>query len=398
MSTLSRITMALKTAACPELWRMSPRQWRALARIFRATRPSSAPSATLLTIFCPPVGSTAFRRHMAGLSQIARGDYVPLVAHIAVTDRCPFSCRRCSNIPTGAEPDFVVLASVLHQLEAAGTANIAFTGGEPLLREDLPDLVAACRPTISPILFTTGWSLTDSVAARLRSSGLTAAFVSLDHYEPDPHNCIRGRDAFDTAVRAIGLFRDHGIHVAAQAVATRDLLIDDTLNRFLGFCRSLKVDEVMLLEHVAVPGRCETCDPLDDEHHRLLHQLHRRSAASRSLPKIETMSFLEGPDFLGCQAGFCFLYITTVGEVYPCDFVPLCLGNVFDTGLPIILERLKSSFPRPARSCLALDLQQMLPVPTSLPLDWAAAQPILAKRDPGPVPPLMRALLRMEDD
>ena len=66
------------------------------------------------------------------------------------------------------------------------------------------------------------------------------------------------------------------------------------------------------------------------------------------------MSFLEGPDFFGCQAGATFLYASAAGEVFPCDFAPMPFGNVYELGLPAVLQRLAEAFPGPSTRCLAL--------------------------------------------
>lgn len=395
MLAWSRLKVTLKASMCREMWSLSIRQRWALTKVLFATRPATAETGTMLCVYCPPVGSIAFRQHLAGLRRIASGEYVPLVTHISLTDRCPCSCRRCSNLPCGQpDPPQSNILDLLAQLRQAGTATVAFTGGEPLLREDLPDIVAACGREMCSVLFTTGHSLTEDRARSLRIAGLTAAFVSLDHYDAAEHNRMRGReDAFETALRGIHTFRAHGIYTAVQAVVSSELLDDEPMARFLQFCQGLEVHEVMLLEPVPVGGRKDTCSALRSEDRQRLMAIQRRAMGKRSLPKINTMPFLEGPDFFGCQAGFCFLYVSTSGEILPCDLVPLSFGNIYATRLPIIIERLKRSFPRPASSCFALDLQRMLPAPTSSPLDWTATQSILAKRGSSRVPSLMRALL-----
>jgi len=179
-------------------------------------------------------------------------------------------------------------------------------------------------------------------------------------------------------------------------VVEAPLLQGKGLERYLEFCRGLGVDEVMLLEPIPVAGAAPV-NLLDDGARMELSLLHRRAARDLSLPKVSTMSFLEGPDILGCQAGFSFLHVTTEGEVLPCDFVPISFGNFFELGLDPILERIRRTLKGPSRGCLALGVRAALQGSAAasrdaFPVLWNEAQGILAGYDPGPPPGLMRHL------
>jgi MoaA/NifB/PqqE/SkfB family radical SAM enzyme len=348
----------------------------------------------MLCVYCPPVGSIAFRRHLAGLRRIGSGQHVPLVVHVSLTDRCPCSCRRCSNFPGGqADPSLSAVVDLLAQLRQAGTATVAFTGGEPLLREDLPEIVAACGPEMCSVLFTTGYDLTEERARDLRAAGLTAAFVSLDHDDAAEHDRIRGRKgAFEAALHGIRTFGRHGMYTAVQAVVSHELLDDAPMARFLRFCQGLGVHEIMLLEPVPVGGRTDTCAALRNEDRLRLISIHRRAARDHTLPKVNAMSFLEGPELFGCQAGFSFMYVGTSGEILPCDLVPLSAGNVYQTDLRIILDRLSACFDRPSCSCLAHEVAELAGRPLAGPVEWDQTQDIMARRRIGEFPRLMRLI------
>jgi MoaA/NifB/PqqE/SkfB family radical SAM enzyme len=365
---IEHLRVFLKAARCPELWQLGLRPLIGLTKASLLTRPVTTPSGTIVLVNCPPIGTLGFRRYLRGLKKLASGKTVPLVAHISVTDRCNYGCQRCSNLRrSSSDPEKGKILSLLDDLKQAGTASIAFTGGEPLLRDDLESLVESCLPEIPPMLFTTGERLDESRAKKLRSAGLVAAFVSLDHYIPEKHNAIRGRnDAFDTAVNAISMFLSAGIYTAAQAVVTSSLLENGVMDHFLSFCRSLGVNDVVLLEPVSVCGN--NCDNgFDESTRQKLYELHRRSVVDNSLPKVTTVSFIESASFFGCQAGVTFLYVSAAGDVFPCDFAPISFGNVYETGLEAIIRRLAESFPTPSGQCLALEMNNhqdwIMPVP-----------------------------------
>src|SRR4051812_22201221 len=112
---------------------------------------------------------------------------------ISVTDRCNLRCQYCMP-----EPDYVWLprdsiltfeetVTLVDAFAAAGADRVRLTGGEPLLRRNLPDLVAALagRPAIKDLALTTNGVLLATHAAALRDAGLRRLTVSLDTLRRD---------------------------------------------------------------------------------------------------------------------------------------------------------------------------------------------------------------------
>ncbi|MBJ7609663.1 MAG: GTP 3',8-cyclase MoaA [Candidatus Dormibacteraeota bacterium] len=117
---------------------------------------------------------------------------------ISVTDRCNFRCTYCmprasfgpghAFLPRSATMtagEIVRLGSVLLRL---GVGKIRLTGGEPLLRGDLDEIVAGLSAAgVSDLALTTNGSLLSRWAMRLRSAGLHRLTVSLDTLDPGVH-------------------------------------------------------------------------------------------------------------------------------------------------------------------------------------------------------------------
>lgn len=115
---------------------------------------------------------------------------------ISVTDRCNFRCRYC--MPAELYPPdhpFLPKADILHFEEIArlaalfvslGVAKVRLTGGEPLLRKGLPELVRMLRgiPGLDDIALTTNGVLLPDQAVSLRAAGLDRITVSLDSLDP----------------------------------------------------------------------------------------------------------------------------------------------------------------------------------------------------------------------
>lgn len=384
-----RLGYLLKAMRHAEGWRLQPRIARAMLRSLAAFRPVSAGSGTILYVNSPPVEGRAFGRYLGGLNRVARGERVPLVVHVAVTDRCPLRCARCSSraMRTAEAPDpgAGLLLALLSDLKRAGTVSVAFTGGEPVLRHDLAKLVAACVPEMSPLLFTSGQGVTAALARELRAAGLAMAAVSLDDHRERVHDAIRGvPGAFRGACQAIGHFRDAGVYTAAQAVVDGALLADRRdMEAFLRFCGELGVHDVVLLDPAAaVRSEADTA---------YLTGLHRRSASGRLDPKVTAAAFLEGRDGFGCLAGYSFFHVTAAGELCPCDFVPLSLGNVFGGGLDEALRRAAGAIATPCTRCLAVQATAG-PGCGRLPAAWEETRAVLAGFDGGQPAALMQAL------
>ena len=108
--------------------------------------------------------------------------------------------------------------------------------------------------------------------------------------------------------------------------------------------------------------------------------------------KVSSMSWLESPECLGCQAGFSFLYVTAAGDVFPCDFVPLSFGNLKELSLHEIHARMLRLLKRPSSTCIARDFRRVYGSGRTCPLSWSETRILLDGYDPGLLPGLLRSL------
>ncbi|HEX9082510.1 MAG TPA: GTP 3',8-cyclase MoaA [Holophagaceae bacterium] len=116
---------------------------------------------------------------------------------MSVTDRCNFRCTYCmpreafgpdhAFLPREALLTFEELSRLAKVFSGLGITKLRLTGGEPLLRRDLPTLVRqlAAVPGIEDLALTTNGALLPELAAPLRSAGLSRLTVSLDTLRPD---------------------------------------------------------------------------------------------------------------------------------------------------------------------------------------------------------------------
>ena len=110
---------------------------------------------------------------------------------ISVTPRCNFKCFYCDPLGSGRGDPLgtVSVEDVRHVLEAAvglGMESVRFTGGEPLLRKELPEMVASAKELgIKDVALTTNASLLKRRLSDLLAAGLDRVNISLDALHPD---------------------------------------------------------------------------------------------------------------------------------------------------------------------------------------------------------------------
>jgi len=164
-----------------------------------------------------------------------------------VTRGCNLACQHCyaSAEAERAEGELSTAEGkvLLDDLAEYGVPVVLFSGGEPLVRDDLTELVAYARERgIRPVLSTNGTLLTPDRARALRDAGLAYAGVSVDGLAT-ANDTFRGREgAFDAAVRGIEACLDVGLKTGLRYTVTErtvddlegvvDLLHDVGVDRF----------------------------------------------------------------------------------------------------------------------------------------------------------------------
>ena len=165
-----------------------------------------------------------------------------------ITYRCPLHCPYCSN-PTQTRNDGELTTDewtrVIREASALGVLQIGFSGGEPLGRRDLPDLVRAAREaSLYTNLITSGIGLDDDRVHALRDAGLDSVQLSFQSDNSDLADEIAGARAHQRKLDAAAKIRAAGIPLSLNFVIHRRNI--DRLPQMIELAESLQAERVEL--------------------------------------------------------------------------------------------------------------------------------------------------------
>lgn len=293
----------------------------------------------------PAVNSKAFTRFAN--EHLLAGTEGPSHAQISLTNLCPQNCQYCYNKDrTGELMSTDEIKQVIQELKSMGVFWLGFTGGEPLLNKDLVEIVHSVGDDCATKLFTTGTGLTPELAQELKKAGLLYVSISLDHWDKEVHDRVRGfNGAFQTALEAIEIFKRVGIHVGVSTVISREMLESNQVHEFLEFLIGLGVHEAWLSE-TKPSGEAfwnETSVITEEERLKLVELQDEYNREDRIT--VNYLGHFEGKECFGCNAGNKMIYIDAFGEVSPCVFTPITFGNIRKDSVGQIFKEMKKHFP-----------------------------------------------------
>ena len=180
---------------------------------------------------------------------------------LSVTDRCNLRCHYCMPedeyvwLPREDVLSFEETVQLADLFGEMGVDRLRLTGGEPLLRRDLPSLIAqlAARPWLKDLALTTNGVLLADAATELKAAGLHRITVSLDTVRQDRFETLTRRNALPQVMAGIEAARSAGFaDLKLDAVITQGDN-DDELGDLLEYARSIDA-EIRFIEYMDVGG------------------------------------------------------------------------------------------------------------------------------------------------
>lgn len=340
--------------------------------IFRSnkeTKLTKVGSRYVINTFLPYFPSLAFERYQQKRILDFNRILKPYQVDIALTHKCRFNCSHCSRIyKTGEELSTKRFIELVKELQDFGVSLISFTGGEPLLRPDLEEIIKSVDERTVSGLLTSGDGLTQERALRLKSAGLSYISISLDHYEAEEHNRFRRSDsAFSTALKAIEVSLENGFYTAVHLTVRKDIVNDAFFTKYWNFVKSKGVQEIRITE--PLPAGHWTWQGEDfflgQKENEILDAFSLKVQHVIDGPKIASIPLAERECNMGCSGGKFCMYIDALGNLFPCDFFQVSFGNVNRESLESAWQKLSTQFKSPFKKCPLKDrilkLQALFP-------------------------------------
>lgn len=239
-------------------------------------------------------------------------EHFPAEATFELTYRCNLDCLHCYVPPSsrsGEELDTAGVKLVLERLKESGVVHLAFTGGEPFMREDVMEIIEYARELrFSVGIITNGISVTKEVARKLAELKITRVDQSIYGMSAETYERITGNpEGFELALRAFDYMLEAGLEVRA-----RTLLLDMNVHETGDFVRFAEEKNIPLKFSPAVTSAWDGSEyPLK----RRLSPDRVADLAEKGLIRIKRIKRKKGPI---CRAGFTNPVVSADGSLYPC--------------------------------------------------------------------------------
>ena len=323
---------ALGVACRPALKRINER--------LREEKPVRVDGDTVIaSTWLPPIPGKVFNRLIRAEVSCAMGKYVPETVSIEITRECKCNCEHCTVSEGEGEMTTGQIKAMIDQALDMGAFIITFTEGDPLLRDDIFELVEYVDKDKAIVnIFTPGTEMTPEKAARLKDAGLHNLLISIYSTDPAKHDQTRRLEgAYNWAVNAIRMGLDAGLLVTMNTHASPERMHE--LPGIYELASELGVHEFSIWESVAK----RLGDPvISEENRQVLLDMHHTHNQPGPGPRIFTSSMFES-EMLGCMAGRRWAHICVDGGVKACPYMPFEFGNALEeNGLQAAWKTIRS--------------------------------------------------------
>jgi len=307
---------------------------------------------------------------------------IPLSGSLELTHRCNLSCRHCYQYaPSGGEMGLGKWVMAMDELAGCGCLFLAFTGGEPLLREDALDILEAAAERSFAITLQTNATLLNRDKVRLLGRMPTLRVdVSIYGRRPATHDGLTGVEgSFAATRRALDLLREEGIPLMLKVVVGNFNL--DEVEGIAALAEELEAPAMFTSlifprnDRDPAPTRLRLDDAGLERFMRFEMDYLPRYLSEVMGEKVDDLAEYVRRCAIGpadpasgekryCGGGRTIFAVNPRGDVYPCVAFPLVVGNIQEQGFveiwrnsPRLLELRRKELEIPTRcgDCSYLD-------------------------------------------
>lgn len=256
----------------------------------------------------------------------------PLALHLEVIAACNLKCTHCfaGELPRKERPlSLDELDKLFSQMAALGTFRLGLTGGEPLLRKDLFQIIdLALGHGLCPCVTTNGLLITDEIAREFGRRELVWLNVSLEGASEKSNDAIRGAGTFDGVIERLRILRKHSRFTMAFTVLSSNLHetracaeLAEEVGADTAVFRPLYPVGVARHHLELMPtfeqynDALNTLAAMQEDHHLILRHIDPFSPVSRD--GAQSVIYQNH----GCGAGNLVCSVSVSGDVSPCSFL-----------------------------------------------------------------------------
>ena len=271
----------------------------------------------------------------------AENGFRPSLISWNLTKRCNLRCPHC-YMEAGAKAEDELTTeeclATIDEMKSLGTEMLILTGGEPLLRKDIYDIASyASSQGIWVVMGTNGVLVTEPVARKMADCGVKGVGISIDSTDPEVHNSFRGGpNAWEHSVRALQNCRRQGLEVLVQTTVMG--LNFDEIPAMLEFAKDqgawsfnlyflVQTGRGQQMNDLSAARTEEMLNFLVNAQDRYRPMLVRAKCAPH-FKRVAYEAGLGGIESGGCMAGTEYLRITPEGDITPCPYMTLTVGNL----------------------------------------------------------------------
>lgn len=243
---------------------------------------------------------------------------------ISLTPKCNLSCIYCHREGEKAPKESLSAAEITEILRVAahfGIRSVKFTGGEPMLRTDLLEIIKSVPAGMESSITTNG-TLLAGLAADLKQTGLRRVNVSIDSLNHETYKKITGTDKLDAVLEGITAALKTGLTPVKLNMVVLAGINDHEIDDFLTFVRGnrnlvLQLIELMHFNECTNHGNLNSVeDELAARSKQIItRRMHHRKKYCLDGAEVEVVRPLHNTEF----CAFCNrLRVTSDGKLKPC--------------------------------------------------------------------------------
>ncbi len=270
------------------------------------------------------------------------GRLVPRIISWNTTFKCNLKCTHCYMDAQERESKDELTTEegkmLIDQIVEVSKPVLVLSGGEPLLREDIFELAKyASDKGLRVGLGTNAIGIDDEVAVRLKNCGAGSVAISLDSSNPEIHDKFRGMSgAWEGAIEGIKASLRNGLRVQFNTTVTQENF--DDIENILTLGEELGVKMVQLFFLVPTGRGMEVEDVSPVMYEKMIRQvLQKHTGREMTVRPTCAPQFMRIGDQMGldmsqwtrgCIAGISYCRVYPEGEITPCPYLPIKLGNI----------------------------------------------------------------------